>query len=151
MTLSKEESLMPGRNILVVDDEPGMRAMVAANLEIEGFAVTEAESGDRALEAAKSNNFDLVLTDIRMPGMNGVELFRSLRQLGMQMPVVLMTGFAVEELVKGALEEGVFTVLAKPFDVGHAIRTVSSAVPGCTIPSPGTRYSRTASELPGGR
>ncbi len=118
---------MSEHHVLVVDDEPGLREMLAANLELEGFRVTEAESGERALELARTQSFDLVVTDIRMPGMNGVELFRSLRGLGLQMPVVLMTAFAVEELVKGALEDGAFTVLPKPFEVSHALRTVTNA------------------------
>lgn len=118
---------MSNRRILVVDDEPALRMMLAANLELEGFEVSEAASGERALELAKTQKFDLVLTDIRMPGITGVELFRELRGLGMQMPVVLMTAFALEELVQGALEDGAFTVLPKPFDVGHAVRTMSNA------------------------
>jgi CheY-like chemotaxis protein len=113
--------------ILVVDDEPGLRTMLAANLELEGFEVIEAENAAQALELAPTVRPDLVLTDLRMPGMNGVELFRALRARGLSMPVVLMTGFALEELVQGALEEGAYAVLPKPFNVDHALRTVMTA------------------------
>jgi DNA-binding NtrC family response regulator len=118
---------MPGPKILLVDDEPGLRMMLAANLELEGFQVVEADSGESALEMAPRERPDVVLTDIRMPGISGVELFRRLRELGLKMPVVLMTAFALEDLVQGALEDGAFTVLPKPFDVGHALRTVRRA------------------------
>ncbi len=113
--------------ILVVDDELGLRATLAANLEIEGFEVFEAETGERALELASKRDFDLVVTDIRMPGMSGVELFGRLRKLGKSMPVVLMTAFADEALIQGALEDGAFTVLSKPFDVAHALRLMTNA------------------------
>ncbi len=118
---------MTPRKILVVDDEDNLRTMLAANLELEGFEVVEAPNAERALELATRQSFDLVLTDIRMPGMTGVDLFRALRAAGLHMPVVLMTGFALEGLVKGALEEGAFAVLPKPFNVEQALRTVTSA------------------------
>jgi CheY-like chemotaxis protein len=124
---------MPGPKILVVDDEPGVRLMLSANLELEGFQVVKADSGESALEVAARENPDVVLTDIRMPGISGVELFRQLRVRGMKMPVVLMTAFALEDLVQGALEDGAFTVLPKPFDVGHALRTVRRAARRPTV------------------
>jgi CheY-like chemotaxis protein len=124
---------MPGPKILVVDDEPGLRLMLAANLELEGFQVLEADSGESALEVAARENPDVVLTDIRMPGITGVELFRRLRARGLRMPVVLMTAFALEDLVQGALEGGAFTVLPKPFDVSHALRTVRLATRRPTV------------------
>lgn len=113
--------------ILVVDDEASMRLTVAGNLELEGFDVIEAKSGEHALTLLETEKVDLVLTDIRMPGINGVELFRRISVKLPGTPVVLMTAFAVEELVSSALREGAFTVLSKPFDVGHMIRTVSRA------------------------
>jgi DNA-binding NtrC family response regulator len=101
---------------------------LAANLELEGLEVVEAESGGRALELAKAQPFDAVLTDIRMPGMTGVELFRQLRTVSPNVPVVLMTAFTLEEVVQSALEDGAFTLLSKPFDVGQAARVLASAV-----------------------
>jgi two-component system, NtrC family, response regulator HydG len=115
------------RRVLVVDDEPGMRVTLAANLELDGFSVVEAESGEQALALAGASTFDLVITDIRMPGINGVELFRKLREVAPTVPVVLMTGFALEDMVKGALEDGAYAVLNKPFDVGHALKVAHTA------------------------
>jgi DNA-binding NtrC family response regulator len=118
---------MGAGHILLVDDETPLRVTLAANLELEGFEVSEASNGTQALALASSRHFDLVLSDIRMPGMSGVELFRALRAQGQEMPVVLMTAFAREELVDRALEEGAFAVLSKPFDVPLALNALKSA------------------------
>lgn len=115
------------RCILVVDDEEGLRMTLAANLELDGFEVFEAGSGEDALALARERRFDLVISDIQMPGIDGTELFRRLREVSPGTPVVLMTGFALEELVRGAMEQGVYTVLAKPFEVSHALKVASTA------------------------
>jgi len=113
--------------VLVVDDEPGLRSSLAANLEMEGFEVVEAESGPRALELVQKSTFDVVLTDIRMPGMNGVELFHALQKARPGLPVILSTAFALEDLTREALQAGAFTLLPKPSDVDHVAATVSRA------------------------
>jgi DNA-binding NtrC family response regulator len=117
-----------GKRILLVDDEPSLRVTLAANLELEGMEVVEAESGERAVELLQSGAFDVMLSDIRMAGMTGAELFQRAKELRPEMPVVLMTAFALEDVVRGALRNGVFAVLAKPFDVGHVARTVLRAL-----------------------
>jgi DNA-binding NtrC family response regulator len=113
--------------ILLVDDEAGLRTTLAANLELEGYEVIEAGSAEEALQKVGGLRFDLVLTDIRMPGMNGVDFFRELRRRHVDAPVVLMTGFALEDLIADGLAEGAFTVLPKPFDVQHAVDTLARA------------------------
>jgi CheY-like chemotaxis protein len=113
--------------ILVVDDEESMRITLAANLELEGHEVVEAATGEEALQRVRERPVDVVLADIRMPGLHGVELNRHLRREQPGLPVVLMTAFAQESLVEDALAEGVFTVLHKPFDVAHLLRTLRQA------------------------
>jgi DNA-binding NtrC family response regulator len=113
--------------VLLVDDEGSVRMTLAANLELEGFEVVEASNGRSALEVVGREPIDLVLTDVRMPGMNGVELFRCLRQERPGVPVVLMTAFALEDLVEAAVGEGAFTVLPKPFTVDHVVATLVRA------------------------
>ncbi len=114
--------------ILVVDDERSLLMTFAANLELDGFDVTTAESGERALEIIREHPCDLVLSDIRMPGMNGVDLYRQIRAIRPDCPVVLMTGFAVEGLVRDAIAEGVFAVLPKPFDLEHVVGALTRAI-----------------------
>ena len=114
--------------ILVVDDEPSVRETLIANLELDDrFEVLGAESGAAALALVEKEPFDVVLSDVRMPGMNGVELFRLLTQARPGMPVVLMTAFALEGLVQEAVHEGVFTVLAKPSPIDTVVHTVAQA------------------------
>jgi CheY-like chemotaxis protein len=113
--------------ILVVDDEESMRLTLAGNLELEGHEVVEASNGEEALRLVRERPVDVVLADIRMPGLHGVELYRHLRRERPGLPVVLMTAFAQESLVEDALAEGVFTVLHKPFDVEHLLRTLRHA------------------------
>ncbi len=118
---------MSTARILVVDDEESLRITLAANLELEGYEVVEAATGEEALERVRERPVDVVLADIRMPGLHGVELYRHLRRERPGLPVVLMTAFAQESLVEDALAEGVFTVLQKPFEVAHLLRTLRQA------------------------
>ena len=119
--------------ILVVDDEHNLRMTIAANLELEGFEVMEAASAEAALALIDKQKFDLVLSDVRMPGMNGVELFRHVHERKPELPVILMTAFALEGLVQEALREGAFTLLPKPFEIEHLVAALSSAVRGSVI------------------
>lgn len=119
--------------ILLVDDEEGLRVTLAANLELEGFEVAEAANGAEALALLSQGAFDLLLTDIRMPGINGVDLFRKVRAEHPNLPVVLMTAYALEALVDDAMSEGVFTVMNKPFDVSGAVATLLRAARKPTV------------------
>lgn len=107
--------------ILVVDDELSLRLTLLANLEVEGFDVVGAADAAEALAVLRAGQpFDVVLSDIRMPGMTGTELFRQIKLLRPDLPVILMTGFALEKEVQDAITNGAFAVLSKPFDVDRA-------------------------------
>lgn len=125
--LSERPSANEPVRVLVVDDEASLLATLAANLELEGFEVFEAASAARALAVLAAERIDLVLTDIRMPGMSGVDLFYELKRLRPAMPVVLMTAFAAHGLAERALGDGAFTVLAKPFAMEHVVATLTRA------------------------
>src|SRR4051794_17384025 len=105
---------MPHR-VLLVDDELNMRITLAALLEMEGFEVVEAENGEEALRLVAEQSFDCVLTDVRMPGISGVELSQKIKELHPGKPVMLMTAYNHDGSVAQAIEEGVFAVLTKPF------------------------------------
>lgn len=112
---------MKALRVLLVDDEPSHLLTLAANLELEEMQITTAENAEEALTAMSRQKFDLVLSDVRMPGMNGVELFRELNRLYPEVPVILMTGFAFEALLDEALQAGAFAVLPKPFDIAQVL------------------------------
>jgi len=119
--------------ILIVDDQRSMRMTLAGVIEDQGYAVTEAEDGYQAIELVTSAHFDLVLMDIKMPGINGVQTFREIKKISPESVVVMMTGFAVEDLVAAALEEGAFSVIYKPFDVEGVIKLVDSVLESLLI------------------
>lgn len=114
--------------LLLVDDDESVRITLAANLELEGIEVVEAESAAAALVLVQQQRFDLVLSDVRMPGMGGVELFLAVKRAVPGLPVLLMTGFTAEEAVSRAVAAGVFAVLIKPFDISHAVKTLQRAL-----------------------
>jgi len=119
--------------VLVVDDQKSMRLTLAAILEDQGYDVTEVEDGYRAIEAVERVPFDLVFLDIKMPGINGVQTFREIQKINPKSVVVMMTGFAVEDLVKDALDEGAFSIIYKPFDMEGVIKLVESVLKSVLI------------------
>lgn len=114
--------------ILVVDDMRSMRLTLAGTIEDQGYDVTGVEDGYQAINAVKGTHFDLVFMDIKMPGINGVQTYREIKKISPGSVVVMMTGFAVEDLVKEALEEGAFSVIYKPFELEKVISLVESVL-----------------------
>lgn len=117
---------MEGVTILVVDDERGMRETVVEILASAGYSVSEANAGDVALEHITRNDFDIVVMDIRMPGMDGVSV---LEQMGSPPPqVILMTGYANEERLRQAVVSHAFAIVHKPFAASYLLRLIEDAV-----------------------
>ena len=119
--------------VLVVDDQKGMRLTLAAILDDQGYDVTEVEDGYRAIEVLEQVPFDLVFMDIKMPGINGVQTFREIKKIVPKSVVVMMTGFAVEDLIKEALDEGAFSVIYKPFDMESVLNLVDAVLKSVLI------------------
>ena len=119
---------LTAQRILVVDDEAPLLMTLVANLELEGFDVTEAHSAERALELAGAQPFDVVLSDIRMPGMSGVDLCRELHRRHPELPVILMTAFAADGMLRDAVDEGALMVIPKPFAIEHLLRVLHGAL-----------------------
>ncbi len=119
---------MNAKRILVVDDEKNVRITLAANLELAGYVVVEAKDGVEAVEAARAAEFDLVVMDIRMPRMDGVEALRAIRKERPGLQVLLVTGFAVESLLKEGVRGGAFTVVQKPVEIEALLSLVASAM-----------------------
>ncbi len=112
--------------VLVVDDQRSIRLTLSAILESRGCDVTEVEDGYRAIDAAGERSFDLVLMDIKMPGINGVQTFREIKKISPGSLVVMMTGYAVQDLVDTAMEEGALSVIYKPFEMEEVFKLVDS-------------------------
>lgn len=101
--------------ILVVDDEPMMRNLLLKILESEGYKITLAASALEALDRLNENRFDLMLSDIKMPGMNGFELLEEVKKKWTDMAVIVMTGYGDAYTIKEALLKGADEYLSKPF------------------------------------
>ena len=103
--------------ILLVDDEPSIRLTVGDALEDAGHSVVTAEDGGQAMDRLQERGFDLVITDVRMPKVDGMTLFRRLRQERPHTGVILMTAYAAVADAVTALKEGALDYLTKPFDL----------------------------------
>jgi len=115
--------------ILVVDDEKEFCKNVRDILEMKGYRVALAHDGFRALELVKQNSFDLVLMDVKMPVMDGVETFKKIKEFAPDTPVIMMTAYAVEDLLREALREGAFGTLKKPLDFDKLFALIEKAIP----------------------
>lgn len=103
-------------DMLVVEDEGFQREMLRDLLTREGHRVTEAESGEKALQLLESSLFDLILLDFRMPGMNGLELLRQIKRINPEIEVVIMTAYGTIETAVEAMKAGARDYLTKPID-----------------------------------
>ncbi len=115
------------KRILVVDDNREFLQNVTDILELRDYEVAGAEDGPAALELAGRDQFDLVLLDVKMPVMDGLEVFRRLREIAPGTPVIMATAFAVEELIRDALREGAFGALNKPLDFDRLFELIEQA------------------------
>ena len=119
---------MMEKKILIVDDEFNSRTLLAQLFQEDGYSADTAENGKTALEALKSTHFDILITDIRMPVMDGIELFHRAKEVYPHMPVILFTAYGtIEDAVK-ALKEGVFHYLEKPVNFDLLNHTVQQAL-----------------------
>jgi two-component system, OmpR family, KDP operon response regulator KdpE len=108
-------------SVLVVDDEPPLRKVLNTTLTARGFAVDEAGSAERALDLARQHPFDLILLDINMPGMGGIEACRRFRALSSNLGIVMVTVRDAEEDMVEALEAGADDYITKPFRFGELV------------------------------
>jgi DNA-binding NtrC family response regulator len=114
-----------GKKILIVDDEKGIRELFAEVLHRAGHTVVTAGDGLAGIEVARGGDIDIAFLDIKMPGLNGVETLKEVRGTSPQTKVVMITGYARDELVNEALKMDVFACLAKPFSVRDVVDMVN--------------------------
>jgi len=111
--------------VLVVDDEILIRKSVSKLLRREGLEVFEAEDGYKAIEISKTNDLDIIVTDIRMPGMSGIETIKAIKEINNNLKIIVMTGYASENTPIEAIRLGVSDYIYKPFELEefmHCIR-----------------------------
>src|SRR5689334_4844879 len=104
---------MAAEKILVVDDEQSMTQFLGIVLRKEGYSVTTVNNGKDALERTRTEDFDVVITDIKMPGMDGIQLLQSIKKHDPAIPVVIMTAYASQQSAIDAVNMGAFQYLIK--------------------------------------
>jgi len=116
------------RNILIVDDDESLREFLEIFLANEGYKVRSAPSGEAALEEIRQRAPDLVISDIRMPGMDGVQLLKEIKGIDPTVPVVLITAFASLDSAVEAMKEGAWDYVTKPFQLEELREIVERAI-----------------------
>ncbi len=113
--------------ILIVDDHPGMCRTLQDILEGEGYAVQVAYTGADAIEACQRQHFDVILMDVRMPDLNGVDAFRRIKTFAENTRVIMMSAYSVDDLKREVLAEGAIAFLQKPLEVEQVLRLIEEA------------------------
>ena len=113
--------------VLVVDDNKEFSLNLADVLDLKDYNATIANDGFEAIDKIKAENFDVVLMDVKMPLMDGVEAFKKIKELAPQTPVIMMTAYTVEELITESLREGAFGFIKKPIDFDKLFSMIENA------------------------
>jgi DNA-binding response OmpR family regulator len=117
-----------GRHVLLIEDEPQLRSMLTDNLEFEGYRVAAVGSGEEGLEIFDRHHFSLLLLDVMLPGLSGLDVCRQLRDRGTHVPIILLTARTQErERVRG-LDLGADDYVSKPFSVRELLARVRAQV-----------------------
>ncbi len=139
-------------NLLVVDDDRNIRRMIAATFDAGGHRVIEADSAEQALKLFPESTADLVLSDVRMAGMNGFGLLSELKRLSPALPVIMMTAYASIPDAVEAMRHGAYDYIPKPFTAEHIRRVVARALELQSLRAENrslrTRIERLAQPLP---
>jgi len=117
-----------GSHILIVDDEPGLLRLLSILLREDGYRVTAVDSGVAAVRAFEDDPPDLVIQDLRMPRMDGLQLLKRLKDRDSRVPVIILTAFSTWQTAVQAMRLGAFDYVKKPFDVEDIKNTVSRAL-----------------------
>ncbi|HLP77489.1 MAG TPA: response regulator, partial [Candidatus Paceibacterota bacterium] len=110
--------------ILIVDDDPGQRSLLTSFLQSQGFETATVESGERALEMLRASRFDMMISDVRMPGLSGLDTLRRARKEHATLPVLLVTAFTDVRDAVAAMRDGALNYLAKPIDLDELLVSV---------------------------
>src|SRR3954464_4722768 len=116
------------KKILIVDDQFGIRILLNEVLQKEGYDTYQAANGLQALEIVNENVPDLVLLDMKIPGMDGIEILRRMKQMNEDIRVIIMTAYGELDMIQKAKDLGAITHFAKPFDIDDIRKVVREYV-----------------------
>jgi DNA-binding response OmpR family regulator len=116
---------MSVRSILIVEDEPDVRDVLTEILTLFGYQVTEAADGPHALRQISDNDFDLIITDLGLPGMDGAELSRKIRQKSIETPIIVVTGVELEKSQADFRHISNCCFIQKPFKIDELRKKIT--------------------------
>lgn len=119
---------IPLARILAVDDESSIRETLRSILETEGYAVEVAQGGHEAIDSFKNQNFDVVLCDVKMQGMDGIEVLVALRELAPDLPVIMISGHGTIDTAVESLRKGAYDYIQKPLDLNRLLVSLRNAL-----------------------
>lgn len=105
------------KKLLIVDDQNGIRVLLMEVFSSEGYETFQASNGKLALEIVKNKQPDLVLLDMKIPGMDGLEILKQIRKIDTEIKVIMMTAYGELDMIKEAMELGALAHFTKPFDI----------------------------------
>src|SRR5205807_1309224 len=117
-----------GPRILIVDDDPGQRSLLDSFLKSQGFDTAPVASGEQALEVLRGAEFSMMISDVRMPGISGLETLKRARHEHSVLPVLLVTAYADIREAVGAMRDGAVNYLTKPIDLDELLLSVRKAI-----------------------
>lgn len=123
-----EHSVCLGDRVLVVDDQYGIRILIKEILKKDGIETLLAANGTQALKLLVEKKPSLVLLDMRIPGMSGVEILKKIKEISPETAVMIMTAYGDDEMLAESRANGAAAYFPKPFDIGELLRTVRQAL-----------------------
>ena len=116
------------RIILIVEDDEATLELLAQTLSKEGYRTLMAQDGTQAIQIASTNRLDLVVLDLNLPDITGIEVMGELKAIDERLQIIVLTGHGSRERARSAMEKGAFDFLTKPFDLKHVCAVVSEAL-----------------------
>jgi len=131
---------MHNSKVLIVDDQNGIRVLLTEVFSSEGYKTYQASNGKLALEIVRNDKPDLVLLDMKIPGMDGLEILKHIKKIDASIKVIMMTAYGELDMIKEATESGALMHFTKPFDIDELRMAVNAELRG------GSSFSRMAVE-----
>lgn len=132
--MAKKEGVivLKDKKILIVDDQYGIRVLLDEVFQKEGYQTFQAANGKQALTIAKKEQPDLVILDMKIPGMDGLEILKRLKALNQSIQVIMITAYGELDLIQEAMRLGALTHLTKPFDIDDLRKMVGNYLASVT-------------------
>ncbi|PIU19867.1 MAG: response regulator, partial [Elusimicrobia bacterium CG08_land_8_20_14_0_20_59_10] len=120
----KDNKIDAPAKILVVDDEPGIRDMLSYELSSHNYRVVTAVNGEDALEKIRKEKFQLVISDVKMPRMDGIVMLEAIKKIAPDVEVIMSTGFGTIETAVSTMKKGAYDFIRKPFDLDEILALI---------------------------